>query len=36
MECYSIRNDNRNSENNEIINNVDISSRDNIYKWMDN
>lgn len=36
MECYSIRNDNRNSENNEIINNVDIISRDNIYKWMDN
>ena len=36
MECYSIRNDNRNSENNEIINNVYIISRDNIYKWMDN
>lgn len=36
MEYYSTRNDNWNSENNEIINNIDIISRDNIYKWMDN
>jgi hypothetical protein len=36
MEYSSIRNDNWSGENNEIINNIDIISRDNIYKWMDN